>query len=594
MIMLGTAVRRKIVAALEVLDVAFRRQNPAEPPSARLMITTASSIAPRSQLDDAHEVRSRADHRGSKGSSRRRQPMTTAEEIPETVDALLRRGATLWPDRVFIILEDGTTWTWRQSLIEASRAANVLAAQGIGRDDTVMLLLPNGAAWLRAWWATALLGAVMASVNPAYKGQLLADVCETIRPRVIVTETDIAARLGAEERRLVLTPSELTGTDDTVDDLDPPTRPSDTHCLLMTSGTTGPSKASITTHAYVCNLAAWLVDGCRLSDEDVFLADMPWFHLSAFAPAVQMMRVGGKIAVRSTPAMSDYWNTAKNLGTTFAIAPGTVAQFLQAQPPSPAEHDHAMRFMLCAPLPPDPDAFISRFGLAGLCTAYGSTEANLVVISTLATALRAGSCGQARKGFEIRIVDENDAEVPAGNVGELIVRADRPWVQTQGYLGQPEAGLHTSRNGWIHTGDALRVDEDGYYFFHDRYKDGLRRRGENISSFEVEREVLAYPGVFEAACVAHPGDYGGDDEVKIFVVSTGGPIDFAALLKFLADRMTYFMVPRFFELTDALPKSPTQRVQKHLLRARGNGPTTWDRDAEGYKVTRNGLTTEFR
>lgn len=458
-----------------------------------------------------------------------------------------------------------------------------------------MLLVPNGGAWLRAWWGTALLGGIMAAVNPAYKGQLLTDVCNTIRPKVIVAEANVAERLNDSEHELVLDPSELCELVASIDELDPPAKPSDTHCLLMTSGTTGPSKASITTHAYVCNLAAWLVDGCGLNCDDVFLADMPWFHLSAFAPAVQMMRVGGKVAVRAAPALTEYWPTAQALGVTFAIAPGTVAQFLQSQPRSGAEREHSIRFMLCAPLPPDPACFVERFGLDGLCTAYGSTEANLVLVSTLSAPPRPGSCGQARLGFEVRIVDDQDCQVPRGEVGELIARADARWVQSQGYWGDPEATIRTARNGWIHTGDALRVDEDGHYFFHDRYKDVLRRRGENISSCEVEREVLAYPGVSEVACVAQPGEYGGDDEVKVFVVPVGHTeMDFAALLKFLTDRMTYFMVPRFFEVIDELPKTPTQRVQKYLLRARGNGPTTWDRKAEGYRVTRTGLERTHR
>jgi carnitine-CoA ligase len=521
------------------------------------------------------------------------EPMNPTANDAQTVDGLLRRGAELWPDRGFILLEDGTTWTWSQALAEGLRAAGALASRGVTSSGRVMVLLPNGADWLRAWWGTALLGATFVSVNPAYKGQLLADVCATIEPAAIVTDQAHVAMLTEDGRQVVVAPATLSRGEIPHLDLNQNAHPSDVHCLLMTSGTTGPSKASITTHAYVVNLASWLVDESGLSEDDVFLADMPWFHLSAFAPAVQMMRVGGKIAVREAPAMTDYWRTAKALGTTFAIAPGTVAQFLLAQPASNSDRDHRMRFLLCSPLPPDPGAFTARFGLDGLCTAYGSTEANLSVISSLQTPIRAGSCGRARAGFQIRIVDEHDYEVPTGEVGELIVRADQPWLQSQGYLQNPEATVRAWRNGWFHTGDALRVDEDGYYFFHDRYKDGLRRRGENISSYEVEREVLAYDGVAEVACVAEPGDYGGDDEVKVFIVETGShPVDFEKLLAFLVDRMPYFMVPRFYESIDALPKTPTQRVQKHLLRDRGNSAATWDREAQGFKVTRHGLVSQ--
>jgi crotonobetaine/carnitine-CoA ligase len=513
----------------------------------------------------------------------------------ETIDGLLRRGAELWPDREFIMLEDGTSWTWSQALEEGQRAAGALAAQGVTSSGRVMVLLGNGPDWLRTWWGTALLGATFVSVNPAYKGQLLADACETIEPEVIVTDPAHVALLTESSRGAVLAPEALSQGATPGAEVMLEAHPSDVHCLLMTSGTTGPSKASVTTHAYVVNLAAWLVDESGLDENDVFLADMPWFHLSAFAPAVQVMRVGGRIAVRNAPSMTTYWRTAKVLGATFAIAPGTVAQFLLAQPATDSDRDHRMRFLLCSPLPPDPEAFTERFGLDGLCTAYGSTEANLSVVSSLQTPIRQGSCGRARAGFQIRIVDEHDYEVPTGEVGELIVRADQPWLQSQGYLRTAEATVRAWRNGWFHSGDALRVDEDGYYFFHDRYKDGLRRRGENISSYEVEREVLAYQGVAEVACIAHPGDYGGDDEVKVFIVQTSATsIDFEKLLTFLVDRMPYFMIPRFYETIDNLPKTPTQRVQKHLLRERGNSVATWDREAQGFKVTRHGLISQSK
>lgn len=518
--------------------------------------------------------------------------MSIAADIPGTVPDLLRRGARDWPDRVLVILEDGTTWTWSQALEEGSRAANALAARGIGRGDRVMMLLPNGASWLRTWWGTALLGAVMGSVNPAYKGRLLADVCDTVDPAAIVAGPDQAGCLEDRHRKLLVEPETLTTGSSEIAELDPPALPSDIHCLLMTSGTTGPSKASMTTHAFMCHLAKFLVDAAEVDGNDVFQADLPWFHLSAFAPAVQMMRVGGTIAIRATPAMSSYWQTAKATGATFTLAPGTIAQFLESQPPSDADRDHAMRFVLCSPLPSDPAGFMERFGLSGVVTAYGSTEANIVLTNMLDFPIRPGSCGKVRPGFEIRLVDDHDAEVAPGEVGELIVRADQPWLQTQGYLGNPEATVRLLRNGWVHTGDALRRDEDGYFYFHDRYKDSLRRRGENISSSEVEREVLAFPGVAEAAVVAGLADHAGDDEVKVFVVAKpDAGVDFEELLKFLADRMTYFMVPRFYELIDELPKTPTQRVQKHELRDRGNSEQTWDREAAGYRVTRDGLVS---
>ncbi|WAJ45345.1 AMP-binding protein [Mycobacterium sp. Aquia_216] len=510
-----------------------------------------------------------------------------------TTYELLRDGAARWPDRVLVQLESGETWTWARALQEGARAANVLASRGVGPRDRVMMPLPNGETWLRAWWGATLLGAMFVAVNPNLRGRLLTEACDLVDPTAIVALADVATQLDDAAQQLVVTPAELSEGSEEVDPLESPPKPWDPCCLLMTSGTTGPSKASITTHAYVCSFVDFLVDECGLGADDVFQGDMPWFHLSGMAPALQMMRVGGTIVVRSAPAMSSYWSTAKELGSTFSIAPGTVSQFLSSQPPTRADRDHYLRFMFCAPLPDDPQHYMDRFGLDGLVTAYGLTETNLVACSTLRTPWRAGSGGRVRPGYEIRIVDEHDYPVPPGAVGELTTRCHRPWLQSQGYFKRPEESAALWRNGWLHTGDAVRVDSDGYCYFVDRYKDAIRRRGENISSYEVEREVTSFPGVLEAACVAYPAEFGGDDEVKVFVVAASDVgVDFHAMLMYLTERMPYHMVPRFYQLIDQLPKTPTQRVQKHVLRAAGNSDATWDRQQAGYRLTRAGLVTE--
>ncbi len=506
-----------------------------------------------------------------------------------TIHGLLVDGARRWAGRELVVFADGGRWTWAHALDEATAAASALARHGVGRDDRVLLLLPNGADWLRAWWGATLLGAVSVPVNPELRGQLLADVLDRTGPAAVVAGGAAAGRATEAGGRLV-DPGTLREPGGPVPELDPPPLPSDPHCLLMTSGTTGPSKASITTNTFLCRFGDWLVTGCGVGPDDVFQADMPWFHLSAFAPVVQMLRVGGRIAVPEGPALTRYWATARDLGSTFAIAPGTVAQFLEAQPPRETDRDHRMRFIVCSPLPADVDGFVARFGLQGMCTAYGSTESGVPLVQTLGTEARPGTCGRVRDGYQLRLVDEYDRPVPPGEVGELVLRTDRPWELSQGYFGDPEATVRAFRNGWFHTGDAMRVDADGYHRFHDRRKDALRRRGENISSFEVEREVLAHPGVAEAACVAAPGDLPGDDEVKVFLVAALDTVlEPAELLVFLAGRMPHHMVPRYLEVVDELPKTPSLRVRKHVLRERGHGPATWDREAAGYRVTRAGL-----
>ncbi|GAA2571179.1 AMP-binding protein [Mycolicibacterium diernhoferi] len=496
----------------------------------------------------------------------------------DTILELLLRGAATWPDRPLVKFEGGVTWTWQDSLEAGRSAAAVLAAQGVGPGDRVMILLSNGPGWIRTWWGATLLGAVIAPVNPAYRGQMLTNACERIDPTVVVAEEAEAQNLSPHWARRQVDPALLCEAGDLAVPPTPVVLPSDPHCLLLTSGTTGPSKASISTHAYFCGVVDWLIEGAGLTEKSVFQADLPWFHLSAFAPSVQMLRVGGTIVVRRSPAMSTYWRTAKELGSTFAVAPGTVAQYLESRPVSVEDRDHSMEFLLAAPLPSDAEGFIERFGLRGLCTAYGSTETSMVITKVIDQSVPAGSCGTVRAGFHARVIDDEGRDVPPGTIGELIVRSDERILMSLGYQGDTAATEAAWRDGWYHTGDAVSADADGFYYFHDRYKDSLRRRGENISSFEVEREVLAFPGIDEVACVAHPGEYAGDDEVKVFIVpEPGREIRLAEVVEFLGERLPAFMQPRYLELADALPKTPTSRVRKHLLRDQGNSAATYDR-----------------
>ena len=204
-----------------------------------------------------------------------------------------------------------------------------------------------------------------------------------------------------------------------------------------------------------------------------------------------------------------------------------------------------------------------------------------------------GTCGRPRSGVDVRIVDEHDCEVEPGAVGELIVRTDRPWAMNHGYFRNPEATARAWRNGWFHTGDAFRVDAAGNYFFVDRIKDAIRRRGENISSFEVETEVGAHPAVKEAAAVAVASDEGEDEVLVAVSLADGARLDPEDLIRFLLPRMAHFMVPRYVRVVDELPKTPTQKVQKHVLRTEGLTADTWDRAAAGIEVKREriGATT---
>jgi len=504
--------------------------------------------------------------------------------LSPTIPRLLVSGAKRWPDRVFVRFEGGTTWTRAQALREASGAAAALAELGVEAGDRVGMSIGNGPDWARAWWGASLLGAVISPFNTAYRGRMLDELVERVVPKVVVVAPEYADRFPASLRTET---SALIGEGEV---RTAEVSPWDVHAILFTSGTTGRTKASLATHVQFDAQTRWmLAPDVGITENDCFLCDLPMFHLSALSGIFQMLKCGGAVAIRSAPSMTSYWPTAAACGATWSYNVGTMAAFLAAAPPSELDRAHSMRFMLCSPLPPDAEAFVDRFGMERMFTAYGSTESGMPIVALDERIPRPGTCGRIRPGFQVRVADEHDHPVPPGQVGELLLRSDEPWTMSQGYLGDDEATIRAWRNGWFHTGDGVYQDEDGYLYFHDRVKDSIRRRGENISSFEVEREVRAYPGIADVACLAVTRGE-GDDEVKVFIVPAPGVhIDFADLLRFLVERTAYFMVPRFYELIDALPKTASQRVRKFELRNRPPSGLEWDREAHGLFVTRRGL-----
>jgi crotonobetaine/carnitine-CoA ligase len=269
-----------------------------------------------------------------------------------------------------------------------------------------------------------------------------------------------------------------------------------------------------------------------------------------------------------------------------------MAAFLMSQPPRAADCDHCLRAVHAAPLPRDVEGFLQRFNIKDITTAFGSSESGAPITRVPGDPLVLEASGRVNRPYEVRLVDGNDIEVPVGEPGELVVRSSEPWCLTNGYYGDAEATATAWRNGWFHTGDQLRSDADGNFYFVDRVKDSLRRRGENISSFEVERGATGYAGIVEVACVAGPPDdtIGEGDEVKLWIqLEPAASVDLLALARHLDERLPHYMVPRYYELIDALPKTPSMRVRKAELRSLGNGPATWDLNAHGYRVTRAGL-----
>jgi crotonobetaine/carnitine-CoA ligase len=325
----------------------------------------------------------------------------------------------------------------------------------------------------------------------------------------------------------------------------------------------------------------------RIRPDDTYLIDLPLFHVGALAPLIAHLSLGARLAIRGVFTATRYLDVMREVGANGCLLVGTMAPALLATPERPDDADNAWRHAYISPMVADPKGFAQRFGLDEVWIAFGGTEMGCVFY-TEGDIPDPRTVGKVRPGMEVRIVDEHDMPLPPGEVGELVMRTSRPWELNLGYWNNPEKTVEVWRNGWYHSGDGFTYDEDGNYYFVDRIKDSLRRRGENISSFEVEREVVTHPDVLEAACVAAPGRFENDDEVKIFVVPVErATIDPAELIQYLVPRMPYFMVPRYVEVVDELPKTPTAKVKKHELRARGNTEATWDREQAGIVVNRH-------
>lgn len=515
----------------------------------------------------------------------------------------LRRQARERGAQVFVRFAEGGEWTYAQAHAQAERCAAGLARLGVRQGDRVFVWLPNCADLLRVWFGLNLLGAAIVPINTAYKGALLAHVAANSEATLAVVHAGLVSRFeagatGALNRVVILggkgtLPAGIEALDVTALDADPAPElsevrlhPWDLQAVVYTSGTTGPSKGVLTPYLHLAQMA---VAGREMfTADDRRLVNLPLFHSGGLLGVYGMLLVGGSIVLAESFNTATFWQTVRETGATTCTLLGAMVAFLMKAPPSPADRDHGLRIISLVPLPEGAPEFARRFGVT-VYTNYNSTETSNTLVSGPNPA-RAGLCGRPRPGVEARLVDANDIEVPEGEVGELMLRTDLPWALTPGYSGDAEATARLWRNGWLHTGDLFRRDPNGDYYFVDRGKDAIRRRGENISSHEVEAELLAHPAVREAAVVAAASELGEDEVLAIVAPRPGASIDCAELLEFLRPRMAHFMLPRYIRVVKELPRTPTHKVQKFVLRGEGLAPGTWDREAAGIVVKREKLS----
>jgi crotonobetaine/carnitine-CoA ligase len=357
---------------------------------------------------------------------------------------------------------------------------------------------------------------------------------------------------------------------------------SDTACIMYTSGTTGPAKGVLMPHAHCFLFGLGTIDNFKLTSEDRFYICLPLFHANGlFMQLGATLIAGAGAALRERFSASAWIADIRRFEATASNLLGAVTAFILAQPPAADDRDHRLRVVGAAPDAPAHDtALRERFGIADVVPLYGMTEVNIPLYGELGHP-RPGTCGKVyARYFEVEVRDpETDQALPPGRVGEIMVRPKASFGFTTGYHGMPDKTVEAWRNLWFHTGDAAVMEDDGYITFVDRMKDCIRRRGENISSFEVEAAIERLAGVTEVAAYAVPADIeGGEDEIMLAVVPAPGAEVTAAEVAAQAEKeLPRYAQPRFIEILPELPKTPTGKVQKAKLRGRGVAETTWDR-----------------
>jgi carnitine-CoA ligase len=491
-----------------------------------------------------------------------------------------------------------------------NRYANGLAAAGVAKGDHVAVMLGNSPEFLFAVWGLGKIGAVAVPLNTAAKGDLLSYYLTQSDSTWLVTETEFAPRLaevlaGKPALKAIFAlgdASALSSVGSPVHDLKgleaaPDTTPpadavafSDPAFIIYTSGTTGPSKGVVSPHAQGQNVGRYCAAQYGYTRDDVLYTCLPLFHVNAlWYSANSALWADAAIALAPRFSASGFWDDIVRTGATQFNALGAMASLLLKQPVTAAERAHKVRQSMVVPL--SKEAFrdySERFRLK-VTSLFAATETFAVTIYTEHDAREKGaSAGHPRALADVAILDDHDQALPTGDVGEICVRPKQPWISMVGYYKMPDATLAAFRNQWFHSGDRGYLDADGYVWFVDRKKETIRRRGENISAYEVEMLIAKHDAVAEVAAVPVASDLSEDDVMVYVVKKPGAQLTEAALVAFCAATMSYYMVPRYIAFIDALPKTASEKIEKYKLKqmAEASRAALWDREKAGIKIGR--------
>lgn len=529
--------------------------------------------------------------------------MSDKEEM--VVGKFFQQKALLHKDRTFLYFKEETL-----SYSQIDRISNQFAygiqKLGLKKNDKIAIMMVNHPYYLHVWFGAAKLGVVEVPINTAYKGELLKHILTNSDSRILFIDSAFLDRIsliqndlsklerivckGEIDKKVAQSISIPISTIDEFfdypsDPIDVAVSPTDPSTIIYTSGTTGLSKGVVCPHNFFVHLGKRVAQLRDANKDDILYTFLPMFHINA-----QTMTVLAALASDARVVLSDhfsassFWDEIRKYGATQFNYLGAVMTILAKQDPKPEDKDVKVRIAFGAACPPDVMAQLEkRFGFMCL-EGFGMSEIGIVVHDDLVNR-RKGSCGRVLDDiFEVKLFDDDDNEVAAGEIGEIVVRPKKPTVMMSEYYNMPDKTLEAYRNLWFHTGDYAKTDQDEYFYFVDRKKDALRRRGENISSFEVEKVINMHPSVLESAVFAVPSKLGEDEVMTAVVLKPGLTVSPEELIRFCNERMAYFAVPRYLDYVLELPKTPTNRIEKYRLRQAGVTDSTWDREKAGVTV----------
>lgn len=508
-------------------------------------------------------------------------------------------------ERPFLLFRDERV-SYAQMHARSNSVANALWAEGVRKGDKVAVMLGNGPEFLYVWFGLAKIGAIMVPINTANRGDSLAYVLDHSEARAIFLEPRFRAQVAAVAARAPrlekLIEVGASGSEPPADDgkqfsamlnaggrlsMEIALSDGDVMAINYTSGTTGPPKGAMIPHAMYPLVGAAYATWVQAGGDAVIYTCLPLFHANA-----QGLSTSGALAADATLALGEgfsatrFWDDCRRYGAHVFNYVGGMIPILMKQPEQPDDADNPVRVAWGAAAPREiwPD-FERRFGLT-IIEGYGTTE-DSIPLTNLPGESRMGSIGKPTHLAAVAIVDGEDRPLPHGQVGEIVARPLAPYCMMLGYYKMPEETLRRARNLWWHSGDLGYTDADGFFYFVDRAKDCIRRRGENISTYDLEKATNRHPAVLESAAIGVPSDI-GEEDVKVLVrLRPGQSVAPEELLRHLEEHVPYFAVPRYVEFVDEFPKTPTERIRKHLLREKPITASTWDRERAGYALRRS-------